>query len=240
MNIDDVDQYRRPAPARQAQAAQGHVRLYRGRGRGRARAGAQRRRVPQAPTAAALSRRRVDARPDADDFRPHLFEPVRHFADRRRRSVPAARRRIAAGRGGARRQHPLHHVGRQQRLDGGSGQGRAGQHLVSDVRREGRCGHRRAGRPGARQRARRAGADRRRAGASPARAQSAQRLRQCPQGRCFRGAEAEAGDHHRGAEPPAVGLRLRQERRRADPRQLGAACRQRRDDPARSSISGAR
>ena len=45
---------------------------------------------------------------------------------------------------------------------------------------QGPGGHRRAGRPGARQRPRRDGADRRRAGAPPARAQSAQRLRQCP------------------------------------------------------------
>ena len=55
-----------------------------------------------------------------------------------------------------------------------------------------------------------------------------------------RGAEAEAVDHHRGADPPAVGLRLRQERRRADPRQLGAACRQGRERSRRSSISAAR
>ena len=89
------DQYRRPAPAREAQAAEGHVRLHRGRGRGRARAGAQRGRVSQAPAVAALSRRCLEARPDADDFRPHLFEPVRHFADRRRRPLSAARRRVA-------------------------------------------------------------------------------------------------------------------------------------------------
>ena len=39
-----------------------------------------------------------------------------------------------------------------------------------------------------------------------ARAQSAQRLRQCPARRRARSAEAEAVDHRRGADPPAVGL----------------------------------
>ena len=72
------------------------------------------------PSAAALSRRCLDARPEPRRFSgKHLFQPVRYFADRRRRTVSAAGRRVAAGRGGARREYPLHNVGRQQCLDGG-------------------------------------------------------------------------------------------------------------------------
>ena len=53
----------------------------------------------------------------ADRVRPDLFEPVRHLADRRRRPLPAGRRGDAGrSRGGG--EHPVHHVGRQQRLDG--------------------------------------------------------------------------------------------------------------------------
>ena len=51
-------------------------------------------------------------------FGRHLLEPDRHRADRPRRPVPA-RRRPDAGRGGARRQRALHHVGLQHRLDRG-------------------------------------------------------------------------------------------------------------------------
>ena len=93
--------------------------------------------VSQAPIIAALSGRRVAARPDPDDFRQDLCQPVRHLPDWRGRPLSAARRRIAAGRGGARRQHPVHHVGRQQRLDGRGGAHRPRQHLVPDV-----CGER--------------------------------------------------------------------------------------------------
>ncbi len=42
--------------------------------------------VPEAPSVAALPGRCVEARPDADAVRPHLCEPVRHLADRRRRA----------------------------------------------------------------------------------------------------------------------------------------------------------
>ena len=51
-------------------------------------------------------------------FGQEILKPVRHLADRRGRAVPP-RRRHDAGRGGGRREHPLHHVGRQQRFDRG-------------------------------------------------------------------------------------------------------------------------
>ena len=49
-----------------------------------------------------------------------------------------ARRRNDAGAGGGQGEHPLHHVGRQQRLDGRGGQGRAEQRLVPALCRKGR------------------------------------------------------------------------------------------------------
>ena len=57
VNIEDLHQHG------EAAAAEDRLRLHRGRGRGRARAGAQHRGLPQAPAAAALSGRRVEARP---------------------------------------------------------------------------------------------------------------------------------------------------------------------------------
>jgi len=68
--------------------------------------------------------------------RPDLFEPDRHRAHRPRRPVPP-RRRPDAGRGGARRQRALHHVGLQHRLDRGSRQARARPRLVSALFRQG-------------------------------------------------------------------------------------------------------
>ena len=61
-----------------------------------------------------------------DQSRRFSAAPIRARSAFRRPAASAsirARRRGDAGRGGARRQHPLHHVGRQQRLDGGSAPG---------------------------------------------------------------------------------------------------------------------
>ena len=76
------------------------------------------------------------ARPVDDPVRPDLFEPDRHRADRPRRPVPP-RRRPDAGRGGARRQRALHHVGLEHRLDRGSRQARARPWLVPALFRQG-------------------------------------------------------------------------------------------------------
>src|SRR4029077_4979574 len=66
-------QHRRPASDRETQIAEDHLRLHRGRGRGRARLGAQRSSVSQAPSAASLSRRRIEARPIGDVLRPYIL-----------------------------------------------------------------------------------------------------------------------------------------------------------------------
>ena len=101
--------------------------------------------------------------------------------------------------------------------------------LVSALCRQGRQPLGRADRPGARCRRRRAGADRRRAGASKARAQLPQRLcARVRNGGVMEALEAEAVDPARGDDPSRLGHRLCPARRRADPGQLGAACRQRR------------
>ena len=135
----------------------------------------------------------VQTRPVRDRVRPYLFEPVRDFADRRRRPLPSGRRGDAGrSRGGG--EYPLHHVGRQQRLDGGSAAGRPEQRLVPTL-----CGQRRrhhgcTDRAGARRRRGRAGADRRCPGAPEARAQLPQRLFPHPRRRRLGIAEAEAVD----------------------------------------------
>src|ERR1051326_1854270 len=51
-------------------------------------AGLFRRGLSETSAAAALSGRCFEARPDADDLRPDLFQPVRYFANRRGRAVP--------------------------------------------------------------------------------------------------------------------------------------------------------
>ena len=89
----------------------------------------QRAGVPQGAHRAALPGRRHGARPVDDPVRPDLLEPDRHRADRPRRPVPP-RRRPDAGRGGARGQRALHHVGLEHRLDRGSRQDRARPRLV--------------------------------------------------------------------------------------------------------------
>src|SRR5437588_2236095 len=74
-------QYRRPAPAGKAAPAENRFRLHRGRHRGRARPRTQHLGLSKAPAAAALSRRRLGARPVSDDFWTEIFKSVRDLAD---------------------------------------------------------------------------------------------------------------------------------------------------------------
>src|SRR5271169_6260472 len=81
-------QYRRPTPYGKAAAAEDRLRFHRRRARGRTWPRNQHLCVSQAQIAAAVPRRCVKARPDKDDLRPDLCEPVRHLADRRGGAVP--------------------------------------------------------------------------------------------------------------------------------------------------------
>ena len=88
-------------------------------------------------------------------------------------------------------------------------------------------------------RARRAGADRGCAGAPQARAQLPQRLFSHPRRRRHGIAEAEAVDPAGGDDPSRLGHRVYAARRRADPRQLGAARPQWREHLGRHRCSAA-
>ena len=168
-------QHRRSAQAGQETAAQDRLRLHRGRHRRRGRARHQRAGLPPGAHRAALPGRRLRARPVDDALRPHLFEPDRHRADRPCRPVPP-RRRPDAGRGRARRQRALHHVGLQHRLDRGSRQARARPRLVPALLGQGPGRLRGHDQARGRRRPAHARLHRRRARGLQPRAQHAQRL----------------------------------------------------------------
>ena len=223
MNLDQADQYRRPAPDREAQAAAASS---------------------STTSRAGWRTSAVSARNEAA-FHKHRLLP-RYLVDvsKRDQSATVFGRTYSSPFGIS----PTGGVGLYRRegevmlaeaaaaanipyiMSGGSNasmeealQGRAEQCLVPALCGQGRQHHRCADRAGAGLRRRRVGIDRRCAGASQARAQLPQRLFPNPRRRRHGIAEAEAVDPVGGDDPSRLGHRIYAARRRADPRELGAA-----------------
>src|SRR6516164_1673608 len=222
---DDEDrsgrQYRRLAPHGEAAAAEDRLRFHRRRLGRRARPRNQHLGLSQAQIVASLPRRCFKTRPVEVDLWPDLCEPVRHLADRRREPLSQPGRPDAR-RGRARREYPLHHVGRQQRFDRSGGQDRAKKPLVSALRSARSRGQRRPDQTDRGCRARRIGADGRHPSQLKARAQYPQWLCECPR-RAISGVEPQTLDPRRSADPSRMDRRIFETRgRHADARQLAA------------------